>query len=118
MSELATSDLIPVARQEGDAVVLAIRGEIDMHNTPQLRHEVMQVLNKIKPRKLVVDLGQVGYMDSSAIAVLVESLKILHRIGGKVCLINLQPRVKGILEISRLNAVFSICKDEQEALAK
>ena len=53
-----------------------------------------------------------------AIAVLVESLKLLHRVGGKVCLINLQPRVKGILEISRLNAVFSICKDEQEALTK
>lgn len=118
MSQPGTSDLIPSVRAVGDAVVLAVRGEVDMHNAPQLRNEVMQVLNKTKPKKLVVDLAQVSYMDSSAIAVLVESLKILHRAGGKVCLLNLQPRVKGILEISRLNAVFTICKDEQEALAK
>jgi len=118
MSELPTSELMPTARRVGDAIVISVRGEIDMHNSPQLRSEVLYLLNTGKPRKLIVDLAQVAYMDSSAVAVLVESLKTMHRTGGKVCLLNLQPRVKGILEISRLNAVFSICKDEQEALAK
>ena len=118
MNDLPTSDLIPSVRRVGDAVVLSPRGEIDLHNSPQLRVEVMNLLKIAKPRKLILDLGQVPYIDSSAVAVLVESLKVLQRTGGRVCLFNLQPRVKGILEISRLDAVFSICKDEQEALAK
>ena len=118
MSQLPTSDLMPTARQVGDAIIVSVRGELDMHNSPQLRLEMLSLLKTAKPRKLVIDLAQVSYMDSSAVAVLVESLKTMHRTGGKVCLLNLQPRVKGILEISRLNAVFLICKDEQEALAK
>src|SRR5690348_16938205 len=104
MSQLPTSDLMPAVRLVGDALIVSVRGEIDMHNSPQLRSEMLQLLKTNKPRKLIVDLAQVSYMDSSAVAVLVESLKTMHRFGGKVCLLNLQPRVKGILEISRLNA--------------
>jgi anti-anti-sigma factor len=56
-------------------------------------------------------------MDSSAIAVLVESWQRMRKVSGKIYLTNLQPRVKGIIEIARLNAVFGICADDAEALA-
>src|SRR5215510_12709366 len=93
------SDLISTARQEPDAVVVAVRGEIDLHNSPELRGSLLDMLNSFKPKKLVLNLAQVPYMDSSAIAVLVESLQKLRKSGGKIFLSNLQPRVKGLLEI-------------------
>jgi len=112
------SDPISATRQEGDALLLSIRGEIDLHNSPELRTELLDLLNRTRARRLVLDLAQVPYMDSSALAVLVEALKKLLKIGGKVCLVALQPRVKGLLEIARLASIFTICKDEQEALLK
>jgi anti-sigma B factor antagonist len=112
------SELIAAARQEGDALVATVRGEVDLHNSPELRAGLMDLMNQTKPRRLVLNLEQVPYMDSSAIAVVVESLQKLKRSGGKVYLTGLQPRVKGLLEIARLDAIFVIAKDEAEALAK
>lgn len=111
-----TSDLIPAARTEGDAVVVAVRGEIDLQNSPELRTELLDLLVKHSPSRVVLNLTQVPYMDSSAIAVLVELLQKVRKTGGKVYLSNLQPRVKGLLEIARLGTIFGIVNEEAEAL--
>ncbi len=62
----------------------------------------------------MLNLTQVPYMDSSAIAVLVEMRRKLK--GGKEMLTDLQPRVKGLLEIARLGSIFGIVANEAEAL--
>jgi anti-sigma B factor antagonist len=103
-------------RRVGDAVVAALRGEIDLHNSPQVRGALLKFLEDNKPAKLVLNLGEVPYMDSSAIAVLVEALQKMRKAGGKVVLTNLQPRVKGLLEIARLDSIFGIAASEEEAL--
>ena len=97
--------------------IASIRGEIDLHFSPELRTEILDLLNRQKPRRLVVDLSLVPYIDSSALAVLVEALKRILKVGGKVCLVGLQPRVKGLLEIARLSSIFTICVSVEEALA-
>jgi anti-sigma B factor antagonist len=117
MSELRTgTDLIPAARKEGDAVIVSVRGEIDLQNSPELRTELLDLLAKHTPQRLVINLSQVPYMDSSAIAVLVELLQKARKTGGRVFLTNLQPRVKGLLEIARLGSIFGIVDGEAEAL--
>jgi len=110
--------LVPGARREGDAVVASVRGEIDLHNSPELRTELFDLLARYSPRKLILNLAQVPYMDSSAIAVLVESLQKVRKTGGRIFLTNLQPRVRGLLEIAKLNSIFGMVADEAEALAK
>jgi len=110
------TDLVPAARTEGDALILTVHGEIDMHNSPVLRTEILDLVGKHLPRKLVLNLTDVGYMDSSACAVLVQALRRMRELGGKIYLTGLQPRVKGILEIQRLVSIFNVVKDEAEAL--
>ena len=112
------SDLIPTARQDGDTVFATVTGEVDLHNSPDLREALLGILSQAQPKKLVLNLNAVPYMDSSAIAVFVESLQKLKKAGGKLYLTNLQPRVKGLLEIARLNTIFIICADEAEAMTK
>lgn len=116
MTELkTTSALVPAARQEGKTLVAAVAGEIDLNNSPELRQALMDLVSRAEPTKVVLNLGRVPYMDSSAIAVLVELLRKLGK-GGKVVLAALQPRVKGLLEIARLNTIFAIAASEQEAM--
>jgi anti-anti-sigma factor len=110
------TDLVPSARQDGETVVASIYGEIDMHNSPELRRALLMMLQNYSPKKLILNLTQVPYMDSSAIAVLVESLQKMRKLGGKICLTNLQPRVQGLLEIARLGTVFVLSVSEEEAL--
>ncbi len=119
MPDLKTnSDLVPSARLEGEVLVASVRGEIDLHNSPDLRDVLLGALNRYRLKKLVLNLSQVPYMDSSAIAVMVETLQKLRKAGGKIYLTNLQPRVKGLLEIARLDTIFVVVKDEEEAMRK
>src|SRR5258706_13768930 len=76
-----TSKLVPAARKEGDALVASINGEIDLNNSPELRAALMGLLARSPSKKVVLNLAQVPYMDSSAVAVLVELLRKLN--GGK-----------------------------------
>jgi len=95
-----------------------VRGEIDLHNSPELRTALLDLLTRVNPKRLILNLSQVPYMDSSAIAVLVEMLQKLRRAGGKIFLTNLQPRVKGLLEIARLDSIFVLVATDEDALKK
>jgi anti-sigma B factor antagonist len=110
--------LLSAVRHEGMIAIAAIQGEIDLHNSPVLRGALLSLLAEGGIDKLILNLAEVPYMDSSAIAVLVESLQKLRKINGKICLTNLQPRVKGLLEIARLDTIFVVAKDEAEAKTK
>ena len=117
-SKTSKPGLVASTRVEGNAAIVVVRGEIDLHNSPELRTALLALLQANQPKKLVLNLSQVPYMDSSAIAVLVESLQKLRKTAGRVFLTGLQPRVKGLLEIARLDTIFVIAKDEAEAIAK
>ena len=112
------SEMINRVRHDGPALLAEVHGEIDLHNSPDLRGHLMRLIEQTKPKKLILNLRDVPYMDSSAIAVLVESLQKLRKDKGSVYLTDLQPRVKGLLEIARLETIFVVCADEAAALAK
>lgn len=111
-------DLVPSVRIEGSTLFATVRGEIDLQSSPDLRTALLGAMTKHRLTKVVLNLAQVPYMDSSAIAVLVEALRKLRAGGGKMCLTNLQPRVRSLLEIARLDTFFILAKDEEEAKGK
>ena len=117
MSHAEQNHVVGSVRQAGDALIVSVRGELDLHNSPELRTKLLDQLNRTNPKRLVFEMDEVPYMDSSALAVLVEALQRLRKAGGRVFLVGLQPRVRGLLEIARLLNIFIVCKDEQEALA-
>jgi anti-sigma B factor antagonist len=117
MPDLKTdSDLVPSARAEGDAVIASVRGEIDLHNSPEFRDALLMLLATAKPKNLILNMCEVSYMDSSAIAVLVESLRKLRVGGGKLYLVAPQARVRSVLEIARLDTIFKVVATEADAL--
>jgi anti-sigma B factor antagonist len=110
------SAILPAARKQGRTLILSARGEIDLQTSPELRTHLLDLLLRTAPTHLVMNLEQVPYMDSSALAVLVEALQRVRRGGGKVVLVRLQPRVKSLLEIARLDTLFVLKETEAEGL--
>ena len=98
-----------------DGALVAPVGEIDLGRAPAFREQLVGVQQK-KPRRLVVDLGQVPYMDSSGVATLVEAMQTARRSGSKLVLCNLQTRVRSIFEIARLDSVFTIVATVDDGL--
>jgi anti-sigma B factor antagonist len=113
------TELLQNIRTQSGALLASIHGEIDLHTSPDLRGQILRMLDAHKSLlKVVLNLGDVPYMDSSAIAVLVETMQKLRKTKGQLYLTNLQPRVKSLLEIARLETIFVLCADEATALAK
>ena len=69
-----------------------------------------------KPKRLIVDLSRVTYIDSSGLAVLIEGMQNMDALGGKLVLAGLQENVRSIFEIARLDQVFVIFPDVKTAL--
>jgi anti-sigma B factor antagonist len=113
--DVQTEDLKVVSRREADAVVLAIHGEVTVFSSPALRQVLRRVVGE-KPERVVLDLAGTTYVDSSGVATFVEALQSTSRAKGKLVLAGMNERVRGVFEIARLDTVFTVARDVQEAL--
>src|SRR5881396_2507741 len=95
--------------------VLPLEGEIDLHVSPTVAASLDAMIGK-KPKRLVVDLSRVTYIDSAGLAALIEGMQKVEGYGGKFLLAGLQETVRSIFEISRLDQVFQIFPDADAAL--
>jgi anti-sigma B factor antagonist len=96
--------------------VLPLEGEIDLHVSPRVAASLGAMIEQ-KPRRLVVDLSAVSYIDSSGLAVLIEGMQNVEAYGGKLVLAGLQEKVRPIFEMARLDQVFIIFPHVDAALA-
>lgn len=113
---MAATELQTTAQRIDGGFLAKLVGEVNFNNSSKLRKQLLDILQN-KPAKLVIDLSGVGYMDSSGVATLVEALQAQRQRQAALVLCGLQPRVKGIFEIARLDAVFKIV-DTLEAAQK
>src|SRR5207253_3183637 len=108
------SPTAPTARRDRPDV-LPLKGEIDLHVSPSVTASLNAMIEK-KPRRLVVDLSEVTYIDSAGLAALIEAMQKVEGYGGRFVLAGLQETVRSIFEISRLDQVFQIFPDVDAAL--
>ncbi|MDX9912330.1 MAG: STAS domain-containing protein [Phycisphaerales bacterium] len=93
--------------REGETSVVTPQGDIDMSTSPGLR-AALRGESERGAKRLVVDLGAVGYMDSSGLATLVEAMKLAKGSGATLVLCRMNPQVRAIFEIARLDTFFKI----------
>lgn len=100
-------------RQGENAIVRPI-GDVDMSGSPELRAAIRQA-QQGSPRRLVVDLAHVAYMDSSGVATLVEAMRHAQGAGSELILAAMADRVRAIFEIARLDTYFKIVPSVEDA---
>ena len=96
--------------------VVAPRGDLDMAAADKMKGVLSGLVNE-GAVKLLVDLGHVGYIDSSGMGALVATLKHARTAGGDLRLCALQDDVRAIFEMTRLNKAITIHATRGEALA-
>jgi anti-sigma B factor antagonist len=104
-------------RRVDKATIIDVSGDIDLSNSPEVRKVLLHEVGDHRKPRVVLNLSGVGYMDSSGVASLVESLKASRDIGSRFILVGLSGPAREVLHLSRLERVLEIYETEVEALA-
>jgi anti-sigma B factor antagonist len=104
-------------RQAGDVTILDLEGKVTIgEGSVALRSSIRRLLGEGK-NKILLNLGKVGYIDSSGIGELVSSFTAVNKEGGSLRLLNLTQKIQDLLAITKLLTVFDVYDEEAEALA-
>jgi len=100
-----------------DAVVMVtLKGTIVAGNDKDLLIAKTEELLNAGETRIILDLGQVNYVDSTGIGALVHIHTTAGRKDAAVKLLNLTKRIHDVLQITRLSTVFAIYSDLQKAI--
>ena len=103
-------------RQVGDVTVIDVAGRITLGEGSSALREAMKDLVTKGQKKILLNLGDVSYIDSSGIGELVSGFTTVTNSGGNLKLLNLNKRVKDLLQITKLYTVFDVKEDEAAAV--
>ena len=103
-------------RRVDQTAILNVFGDIDLASSPVVRKILLREVRDNRTPIVVCNLAEVGYIDASGIASLVEGLRASREIGSRVILCSLSPVVREVLRLSKLLAVFEIYRDENQVL--
>ncbi|BAT55758.1 putative anti-sigma factor antagonist [Nostoc sp. NIES-3756] len=107
---------ISYTTQDGNTViVLKPAGRLDITTAWQFRLKLQECISKLS-RHVVVNLGQVNFIDSSGLTSLVAGMRDADKVNGSFRICNVHPEAKLVFEVTMMDTVFEIFETEEEAL--
>ncbi|MCY7272465.1 MAG: STAS domain-containing protein [Phormidesmis sp. CAN_BIN44] len=102
--------------QDGTIVIiLQPTGRLDITTAWQFRLKLQECIAKLS-RHIVVNLGQVNFIDSSGLTSLVAGMRDADKVRGSFRICNVHPEAKLVFEVTMMDSVFEIFETESEAL--
>ena len=99
----------------GDRCHVYIKGELDLTSTPDLRRHLDEVLKKRGTRQVVVHLDRTGYLDSTAVSVLMAALRQAREVGAELLLAGVESGpARSMMDLAPLLDVFPIWDDNSK----
>jgi anti-sigma B factor antagonist len=98
---------VEVAPETAAWPVVKVSGEVDIQSSPVLEERLAWVLDQ-GHSSVVVDLGEVTFLDSTGLSVLISGLRHCQTAGGELRLVSLRPNVRKVLEITGLTDAFQV----------
>jgi anti-sigma B factor antagonist len=96
--------------------VIAIAGEIDLFTAPEMKAALLGAIDSGKTR-IVVDLSQTTFLDSTALGVLIGAIKRLRSRDGALTIVNTESTIAKTFEITGLDQIFTITDTREAAIA-
>ncbi len=110
-------NLKATARESGGVTVIDLSGRITLGEGSALLRETLRDLLKKGQKNIVLNLGDVNYIDSSGIGELVSGFTSVKNQGGELKLLHLTKKVHDLLQITKLYTVFDVHSDEHAAVS-
>ncbi|HEB77575.1 MAG TPA: anti-sigma factor antagonist [Methylothermaceae bacterium] len=107
---------LQTTKRDSHLVIQILEPRVDAHNSDELKDYIAKLLEN-NEQKLIVDLSQVRFIDSSGLGALLSGYKNASLHHASLVLAGLQPRVRALFELTRLDRVFEIYADVAGALA-
>ncbi len=102
-------------KKQGEVCIVDVEGQLIVGNRQELKQKVLDEIERGE-RKFLVDFSQTGYIDSSGLGVLVSLSKKIREAGGALRLANLNDDLKTLFELTKLDTLFHIASNRDEAL--
>ena len=93
--------------EEGSALTVWVTGEVDHHAARELMAALTRQVETALPRRLVLDLGGVTFMDSSGIALVLRTWKRMRELEGEMTLRSVPPQPEKILRTAQVDKLIS-----------
>ncbi len=101
-------------REEGGALIVSFEGDVDLEQSPKAREVLLECVKR--GNKILVDLSGVSYIDSSGVASLVEAFQVAKKQGKGFALVSVNAAALRVLQLARLDKVFTIHESLADAL--
>ena len=116
-SDIREMDFDLVTRRVGDGIfVVALSGEVDLYTAPELKSELLRLVAE-EPSRIVVDMTDATFVDSTTLGVLLGAVKRLRLIGSELVIVCSDLNIRRILSITLLDRAFRIYDTLADALA-
>ncbi|HEX6065893.1 MAG TPA: STAS domain-containing protein, partial [Longimicrobiales bacterium] len=102
-------------RKQNEVTVIDVEGQLIVGNRQELKQKVLEELEN-GSRKFLIDFTNTGYIDSSGLGVLVSLSKKIREQGGELRLANLNEDLRTLFELTKLDTLFHISNNREEAL--
>jgi anti-sigma B factor antagonist len=110
------SSLYSTTRETGDVTLVDLSGRIALGEGSALLRKTVRDLVEAGKLKILLNLGDVNYIDSSGIGELVSGFTAVRNRGGELKLLNLTKKIHDLLQITKLFTVFDVYSEESTAV--
>ena len=104
-------------REDGRVTILSLQGDLVIGEPEAIFKKTVTRLLEEGQVYLLVDLSQVGFLDSSGLGALVRAMTNAQKEGGQTKLLNAGPQVRRLLEMTKLDSVFEIHDNLERAVS-
>src|ERR1700692_2009885 len=104
--------------EEGDVTVVNFidRKILDEQNIQKIGEDLFSLVDELGRKKILLNFGNVEYLSSAALGKFITLNKKVQAAQGKLILCNIEPNIYEVFEITKLNKLFNIQKEEQASL--
>ena len=102
----------------GDELYLRLCGEVDHHSAATLRRDADALICEMRPRRMMLDLSAVGFMDSSGLGFIMGRYSLLRELGGTLEIVDPSPATVRILELAGIKRIIPVHYTQKESESK
>lgn len=104
---------MPVNIEGSNEILIAyLTGEVDHHCAAAMRQKIDSAVKEYKPSLLVLDFGDVSFMDSSGIGLIMGRYKLINELGGTLHAVNVSPQAHKVMTLAGLESLATITEAE------